>query len=239
MDSLPVNLGGVCSQVGASAEGASQRRAEQESKGTALDSYSDVALLGIFKADSDKASDQANAAMGILFNRYRRLVLSVSLKILRDRAEAEDLVQDVFMEICRKVHLFDETRGTVKMWILQYAYSRSLNRRSYLALRQANEPLNGHPMNGEGHHAVPEPSQVSNVLEELTLEERGKIIRKALEALPEKQKRVIELVYFQGLLMKEIPEKIGENFGNVRNLYYRGLKKLQQSLNTGATPKGK
>jgi len=234
MDSLPVNLGGVCGQVGGSAEGTSQIRAAEEPTRLSLEACPDVTLLNLFKAGADHAND----AMGILFKRYRRLVLSVSLKILRDRTEAEDLVQDVFMEICKKVHLFDETRGSVKMWILQYAYSRSLNRRSYLTLRRVNESLDGHPPNGEGHHVPQEAFQAPDALEELTLEEQGNIIKNALKALPEKQKRVIELVYFHGLLMKEIPEQIGENFGNVRNLYYRGLKKLQQSLN-GAAAKGK
>jgi RNA polymerase sigma-70 factor (ECF subfamily) len=232
MDSLPVNLG-VCGQV-ASAEGTAGRRAEEDLISPPLDSYGDITLINLFRTGSEHARD----AMGILFNRYRRLVLSVSLKILRDRAEAEDLVQDVFIEICKKVHLFDEKRGSVKMWILQYAYSRSLNRRSYLALRQANEPLSD-PSNGNGYHISPELIQLPGVLEDLTLEERGNTIRNALKALPEKQKRVIELVYFEGLLIKEIPELIGENFGNVRNLYYRGLKKLQQSLNGGGDAKGK
>src|SRR2546430_12281252 len=68
-------------------------------------------------------------ALGILFLRYRRLVLAVSLRILRNNGEAEDVVQDVFLEICKKAAAFDAGRGSVKMWILQYAYSRSEERR--------------------------------------------------------------------------------------------------------------
>ena len=64
----------------------------------------------------------------------------------------------------------------------------------------------------------------------LTLEERGTAIRNALATLPSKQKKVLELAYFQGLLMTEIAESMSESLGNVRNQYYRGLKKLQQSL---------
>src|SRR5438309_1706625 len=55
--------------------------------------------------------------LGILFLRYRRLVLTVSLRILRNNGEAEDVVQDVFLEICNKAAVFDPDRGSVKMWI--------------------------------------------------------------------------------------------------------------------------
>jgi len=160
-------------------------------------------------------------ALGSLFLRYRRLVLTVSLRILRDNSEAEDVVQDVFLEICKKAAAFDSGRGSVKMWILQYAYSRSLDRRRYLALRHAN---------GNGYSTEPSSSHNPNGPDGLTLEERGTAIRQALATLPSKQKRVLELAYFQGLLMAEIAECMCESVGNVRNQYYRGLKRLQDSL---------
>src|SRR5262245_22638930 len=74
-------------------------------------------------------------ALLILFDRFHRLVLKVALRILRDPGEAEDLMQDVFFEIFNKADQFDAARGSVKTWVLQYAYHRSLNRRQYLALR--------------------------------------------------------------------------------------------------------
>jgi RNA polymerase sigma-70 factor (ECF subfamily) len=167
-------------------------------------------------------------ALAVLFIRYRRLVFSISLRTLRDRAEAEDVVQDVFLEICKKAKLFDPTKGSVKMWILQYAYRRSLDRRRYLVLRQ----VNGHHSNGNGNgnHQVLEHAHSPLGLDGLTLEERGSTVRKALETLSSKQKEVIELAYFQGLLMNEIADQTGETLGNVRNHYYRGLKKLWQAL---------
>ena len=73
-------------------------------------------------------------ALTYIFNRYYRLVFSVALKILRDRGEAEDLMQDVFIEIYRRIKLFNPAKGSAKTWILQYAYHRSLNRKKYLSL---------------------------------------------------------------------------------------------------------
>ena len=68
-------------------------------------------------------------AFAVIVDRYQRLVLSVALRIVKNECEAEDVVQTVFVDIFKKLGQFDASRGTLKMWLLQYAYSRSLNRR--------------------------------------------------------------------------------------------------------------
>src|SRR5215469_17830419 len=73
--------------------------------------------------------------LAIIFDRYYRLVLSVAMKILRDVGEAEDLMQTVFLEIFKSAAQFDPTRGTLKVWILQYAYHRGMSRRQHLNIR--------------------------------------------------------------------------------------------------------
>jgi len=78
-------------------------------------------------------------ALSLLFDRHCRLVFSVAHRILRDSGEAEDLMQEVFLEIYRDAGKFDPARGSVKDWILQYATDRSLNRCQYLGPR-------GHPV---------------------------------------------------------------------------------------------
>ena len=71
-------------------------------------------------------------ALAVIVDRYQRLVLSVALRIVKDEGEAEDVVQIVFTDIFKRAEQFDSSRGTLKMWLLQYAYSRSVNRRHYL-----------------------------------------------------------------------------------------------------------
>src|SRR5215470_3886568 len=80
-------------------------------------------------------------ALAVLFERYQRLVFTVAKRILRDSAEAEDLTQDVFIEIYRKANLYDPGKGSLKNWVLQYAYHRSFNRRKYLSLRHSYSAL--------------------------------------------------------------------------------------------------
>src|SRR6266481_4636134 len=74
-------------------------------------------------------------AFAVLFDRYHRLVLVTALKIVRDAGEAEEVTQNVFFEIYRVAEKFDPARGSLKVWLLQYAYHRSINRRNYLLLR--------------------------------------------------------------------------------------------------------
>src|SRR5271156_7018328 len=72
--------------------------------------------------------DGVNDALAVLFERYHRLVFSIALKIVRDRGEAEDVTQNVFLEIYSSVAQFDPGKGTTKVWLLQYAYHRAFNR---------------------------------------------------------------------------------------------------------------
>ena len=165
-------------------------------------------------------------ALGVLFYRYRGLVLGVSCRILRDQAEAEDVTQEVFIDVCRRVELFDAARGSVKMWVLQYAYSRSLQRRKSRSLRLTRE-INVDEMRDAG---VPELQLSPFGFDGLTTDQRARLIRDALESLSAEQRDVISLAYYQGFSMREIAALSAETIGNIRNHYYRGLKKLRQIL---------
>lgn len=90
---------------------------------------SDVALIEYWQSGIDDA-------FAAIVDRYQRLVFSVAVRIVKDEAEAEDVVQIVFLDIFREMGKFDPSRGTVKVWLLQYAYTRSMNRRRHLESRR-------------------------------------------------------------------------------------------------------
>ncbi len=163
-------------------------------------------------------------ALALLFDRYYRLVLSVALKILRDPGEAEDLMQEVFLEIYRNAGAFDPRKGAAKTWLLQYAYHRSLNRRQYLNVRGYYDQRQ------IAEIEATEPRYSLNGRDGLTDQERARVITQGLATLNEKQRRTLELACFQGLLLSEIAERMKESLPNVRHYYYRGLKKLQAFL---------
>jgi RNA polymerase sigma-70 factor, ECF subfamily len=158
-------------------------------------------------------------ALAVLFDRHYRLVFSVAHRILRDSGEAEDLMQEVFLEVYRDADKFDPARGSVKNWILQYAKHRSLNRWKYLKLR-------GH-YDERSDYEPAEPSHWAS------LADWQSSIRRSLDQLSENERRVIEQVCFEGLVLKEVADRTGEPLPNVRNYYYRGLKKLRVVLGLG------
>jgi len=169
-------------------------------------------------------------AFASLFDRYYRLVLSIALKILRDRAEAEDLMQDVFFDLFKDAKLFDPSRGRFKHWLFTRAYRRSYNRLEYLGVRRYYNP----PDPVELEQLADGASQGSR--SDLNRQECRRVIEEALAILNDRQRAVIEMACFQGKSMSEIAAAVNEPYGNVRNHYYRGLKKLKEFLlgETGA-----
>ena len=163
-------------------------------------------------------------ALPILFDRFYRLVLKVALRILRDPGEAEDVMQDVFLEIFNKAAQFDPAKGSPKTWILQYAYHRSLSRRQYLALR------NFYDRHQISEHEVSESNSVDVSWRGLTFQEWRPVIEQGLATLSEKQRKTLELACFHGLLLSEIAERTKESLPNVRHHYYRGLEGLRKFL---------
>lgn len=163
-------------------------------------------------------------ALAVIVDRYRRLVFSVALRIVKNECEAEDVAQSVFVEIYRKAAQFDPARGTLKMWLLQFTYSRSINRRHYLEQRQFYTQA--------GLDEV-DPFQAASSslrLHGLSSDETGLVVRRALGALNEQQQTAIELVYFQGLTIEEAASKTGETLAAVRHHYYRGLIKMREFI---------
>ena len=164
-------------------------------------------------------------ALGVLFDRYYRLVFDIATRILRNRTEAEDLMQDVFIEVYRKADLYDANKGSFKIWLLQYAYHRSFNRRKYLALRNFYDAS---PTTALAHLELCGAEQSG--LDQMTTRECGEVLRRGMKELSDKERRIIALVAFDGLTVREASGRMKESYVNGRNLYYRGLKKLREFL---------
>jgi RNA polymerase sigma-70 factor, ECF subfamily len=181
-----------------------------------LKTLSDGELMALLQAG-------CNDALAVLFDRYHRLVLSIALKVVRDSGEAEDVMQSVFLEIFRSVAQFDPAKGTTKMWILQYAYHRAINRRQYLNARRFYDQTNLHDV----ENLLPETAPT---LARLTHNELKQLLRQGLATLSGPQKQAIELASSSGLSMGEIANRTGDSLSNVRHHYYRGLRKLRSFM---------
>jgi RNA polymerase sigma-70 factor, ECF subfamily len=169
-------------------------------------------------------------AFAVIVDRYQRLVFSVAVRIVKDEAEAEDVVQIVFLDIFRKVGSFDPSRGTLKVWVLQYAYSRSMNRRHHLEQRQFYTSVELDDL---------APSDVSTTRggrSALSRGEAARLVEESLAQLNEKQREAIDLIYFGGLKFAEAVEKTGESLPQLRHHYYRGLMKIREFIESQRSP---
>lgn len=168
-----------------------------------------------------------NDALAVLFDRYQKLVLSVALKIVRDPGEAEDVTQTVFLDIYRAVAQFDPRKGNTRVWLMQYAYHRAINRRQRL---QGQEFYKSTELEEE---ALATRRVEAHATFGLSSAETKELVRQSMAALSDRQKSVIEMACYEGLSMREIADRTGDSFVNVRHQYYRGLQKLR-SLISGA-----
>ncbi len=167
-----------------------------------------------------KAQDRD--ALALLFERYSRLILTIGFRILRERGEAEDLVQSVFLYLFQRAELYKAERGGARSWIIQVAYHRALDKRTYLAHRQFYI----------GTDLTVPPDTLSgdtDVERETGLRLNGEQLLDAIAELPDKQRTTLELFFFEGMDWQEISDRLGDSVANVRHHYYRGLEKLRKN----------
>jgi len=164
-------------------------------------------------------------ALAALFTRYARLTRGVAARILRDTAEAEDLVQDLFLYIQRQCGIFDSSKSTARSWIVQMAYHRALDRRRYLKSREFYaQPF--FPANGV--EVVGKPTTENDYSAEAVFGRNG--LDKIVNTLSPDQRETLRLHFFEGYTLLEISEKLGQPLGNVRHHYYRALDKLRKEM---------
>jgi RNA polymerase sigma-70 factor, ECF subfamily len=178
-----------------------------------------------------RVGEKGGEALALLFRRYSRLVRGVSLRILRDASEADDLLQDIFLFVHRKAPIFDPHKCSVRSWIVQMTYQRAIDRRRYLQSRHFYTRLD---LDGAEHMA---DSRKGREEGELWTNLVGKAtIGKLLDTLTEDQRNTIMLYFFEGHTFAEIAAKLDQSLGNIRNHYYRGLDKLRKQMFLGKLP---
>ena len=160
--------------------------------------------------------------LDLLYTRYSRLVFGIALRIVNDKSEAEEVVQETFFSLYQKALLFDRAKGSAKAWVVQIAFSRARDHRAHLLRR--------------GYYSGTDIESLDDTLQGEDDVEREVGLRidcshllSAFEDLTEMQRKTLELFYFQGLELREISQRLNEPFGNVRHHFYRGLERLRKS----------
>ncbi|HXC95938.1 MAG TPA: sigma-70 family RNA polymerase sigma factor, partial [Edaphobacter sp.] len=169
-------------------------------------------------------------ALSMLFHRHARSVRNVAHRILRDEAEADDLVQDVFIFIYRRASLFDASRGTARSWIIHVTYHRAFDRRRYLKSRHfyTNQEFEDPVLRLiDSREEVP---FYGTSMEGIFGNEMTARLNARLSA---EQRETIQLYFFEGYALREIAQLTGRSLVTVRNHYYRGLERLRELILPG------
>jgi RNA polymerase sigma-70 factor, ECF subfamily len=161
-------------------------------------------------------------ALAALYDRHRGVVMAFALRVLRDRAEAEEAVVDVFHQVWRQAETFDAARGTVAAWITTLCRSRAIDR---LRRRQRRETVEAAD---DRLTAIPSAEPRPDERAENSLRRRR--IVKALSGLSAGQREAIELAYYGGLSHSEIATRLGEPLGTVKTRIRQGMMALRESL---------
>jgi RNA polymerase sigma-70 factor (ECF subfamily) len=160
------------------------------------------------------------AALALLYDRYRVILFGLLLRILNSREEAEDVLQEVFLQVWRKAADFDEKRGRPFTWLVTLGRSRGIDRLRTLSARERVAEAGAREASEEFSDAA---------VDAFKSEQRG-LITNALAQLPDDQKRPIMLAYFEGLSQSEIATRLDAPLGTVKTRMRTGLMKLRELL---------
>jgi RNA polymerase sigma-70 factor, ECF subfamily len=157
-----------------------------------------------------------------LYERHSRIVYALVLRILQQGSTAEEVVQDVFLQVWRNARHYDEQRGPFIPWLMTLARNRALDR-----LRLKSERQRRQEAQTEEFPPVAEAPQYEKDLDEKRRAER---VRALMASLHPQQKKAIELAFFEGLSHSEIAESLKEPLGTVKSWIRNGLLRLKEGL---------
>lgn len=161
-------------------------------------------------------------AFSVFYDRYVKLVYSISFNILGEHPLAEEVTQDVFLKIWNQIDRYDPALSKVNTWLSRIARNRSID-----VLRKhkhINRQANWADLEIEGNPDMPTPEERT----ELRMTKQR--VRAALLQLPEEQRAVLALAYFKNLSQREIAEELGEPLGTVKTRVRLGMQKLRGLL---------
>ena len=164
-------------------------------------------------------------ALEALYDRYAAILMGVVLRIVKQRAVAEEIVQETFWRVWDKADSFDVSQGKFSTWMysigrrLAIDHTRRQKIRPQAARSEAEEEM-----------MLREPDDATNVVETADLRIEQERVRSALTTLPPEQYEVIELAYFRGLTRREIAAEIDTPLGTIHTRARLGLEKLRTAL---------
>jgi len=171
----------------------------------------DFALISALRSGDEKAIAE-------LYDRYSSVVYSVALRVLGDTGAAEDVLQDVFMQLWRKPGLFDASRGKLAPWLAVITRNRAVD---VLRKRRPESDIADIVISVE-------PDLAGDAERSIAMTK----VREVLTAMPTVQRSALEMAYFEGLSHSEISAKTGEPLGTIKTRIRAGLLALRKAFET-------
>ena len=182
-----------------------------KSPGTRTDAGDDLRLVARLRAGDQQA-------LSVLYDRYSSVVYGVALRILQDTGAAEDLLQDIFLQLWRKPDAFDSSRGSLGAWLAVIARNRSIDR-----LRQRR------PESDIENCVIASGTDLRDETERSLVIEKVRVV---MNEMSPDQRTAMELAFFEGLTHTEIAEKTGEPLGTIKTRIRSGLQMLRARFST-------
>jgi RNA polymerase sigma-70 factor (ECF subfamily) len=171
-----------------------------------------------------RITKRERAAFEQLYTRYSNILYATAMKFLKEDADAQDVVQDVFIQIWDKAKLYDPAKGKPLTWALTMTRNRSIDRIRAIQRRTRLRD------DFEKETVADESTGIREALSGVDASERTQILRDAVGRLSPEQRKVIDLAFFGGLTQSEIADRLGEPLGTVKARARRGLMKLKELL---------
>ncbi|HXI11507.1 MAG TPA: sigma-70 family RNA polymerase sigma factor [Thermoanaerobaculia bacterium] len=164
-------------------------------------------------------------AFAALYDRHSSILFGLLVRILNNREDAQEALQETFTQIWTRATMFDAARGSELAWVLSIARSRGIDRLRSRKIRSERESEAGQEISvisgGVEHRSGIDAAVASQT---------AVLVRTALAELPEPQRKALELAYFEGMSQSEIASSLGEPLGTIKTRMQLGMKKLRDGL---------
>jgi RNA polymerase sigma-70 factor, ECF subfamily len=170
-----------------------------------------------------RVANQDREAFRQLYERFSTLVFTLTMRMLKIRSEAEDLLQEVFVQVWRQAQGYSAEQGSPEAWIINIARSRAIDKmRSIRRMGRSFFLTDG-----------PGRTQLGEPIESWTAESEGRMaMNSALANLPETQRKVLELAYLDGMTQTEIAERLAEPLGTIKARIRAGIQRLREIVSS-------
>jgi RNA polymerase sigma-70 factor (ECF subfamily) len=168
-----------------------------------------------------QVANQDRDAFSQLYDRFSSLVFTLAMRMLRARSDAEDLLQEVFVQVWRQAQSYSAERGSPEAWIINIARSRAIDKIRSIRRMEKSFVLTDDPARAESS---------DNVESSVAESEARMAMNSALANLPETQRKVLELAYFGGLTQTEIATRLAEPLGTVKTRMRSAIQRLREML---------